>query len=234
MLEVKNLNVSYGITPILRDVSFNIRQGEIIALLGSNGAGKTTLVNTIMGMLKPVSGDIVFQGEHIENMPPHEIVKRGVAQVPEGRKIFPYISVRDNLFLGAFSKEAWSKRNDSVEWVYSLFPLLKERRNMPARTLSGGEQQMLVIGRGLMSHPRLIMVDEPSLGLAPKLLSEVYNILRKFREEKITTLISEQNARQALTISDRGYVLENGRVVLTDSSDKLLGSKLVKEAYLGR
>jgi branched-chain amino acid transport system ATP-binding protein len=234
MLEVKNLNVSYGITPILRDVSFNIRQGEIIALLGSNGAGKTTLVNTIMGMLKPVSGDIVFQGEHIENMPPHEIVKRGVAQVPEGRKIFPYISVRDNLFLGAFSKEAWSKRNDSAEWVYSLFPLLKERRNMPARTLSGGEQQMLVIGRGLMSHPRLIMVDEPSLGLAPKLLSEVYNILRKFREEKITTLISEQNARQALTISDRGYVLENGRVVLTDSSDKLLGSELVKEAYLGR
>ena len=234
MLEVKNLNVSYGVTPILRDVSFNIRQGEIIALLGSNGAGKTTLVNTIMGMLKPVSGDIVFQGEHIENMPPHEIVKRGVAQVPEGRKIFPYISVRDNLFLGAFSKEAWSKRNDSAEWVYSLFPLLKERRNMPARTLSGGEQQMLVIGRGLMSHPRLIMVDEPSLGLAPKLLSEVYNILRKFREEKITTLISEQNARQALTISDRGYVLENGRVVLTDSSDKLLGSELVKEAYLGR
>jgi branched-chain amino acid transport system ATP-binding protein len=234
MLEVKNLNVSYGITPILRDVSFNIRQGEIIALLGSNGAGKTTLVNTIMGMLKPVSGDIVFQGEHIENMPPHEIVKRGVAQVPEGRKIFPYISVRDNLFLGAFSKEAWSKRNDSVEWVYSLFPLLKERRNMPARTLSGGEQQMLVIGRGLMSHPRLMMVDEPSLGLAPKLLSEVYNILGKLRDEKITTLLSEQNARQALTISDRGYVLENGRVVLTDSSDKLLGSKLVKEAYLGR
>jgi branched-chain amino acid transport system ATP-binding protein len=234
MLEVKNLNVSYGVTPILRDVSINIRQGEIVALLGSNGAGKTTLVNTVMGMLKPVSGDIVFQGEHIENMPPHEIVRRGVAQVPEGRKIFPFINVRDNLFLGAFSKEAWSKRNDSVEWVYSLFPLLKERRNMPARTLSGGEQQMLVIGRGLMSHPKLIMVDEPSLGLAPKLLSEVYDILEKFREEKITTLISEQNARQALSISDRGYVLENGRVVLADSSDKLLGSELVKEAYLGR
>jgi len=234
MLEVKNLNVSYGVTPILRDVSINIRQGEIVALLGSNGAGKTTLVNTIMGMLKPVSGEIVFQGEHIENMSPHEIVRRGVAQVPEGRKIFPYISVRDNLFLGAYSGIAWSKRNDSVEWVYSLFPLLKERNNMPARTLSGGEQQMLVIGRGLMSHPKLIMVDEPSLGLAPKLLSEVYDILEKFREEKITTLLSEQNARQALTISDRGYVLQNGRVVLTDSSDKLLGSELVKEAYLGR
>jgi branched-chain amino acid transport system ATP-binding protein len=187
-----------------------------------------------MGMLKPVSGDIVFQGEHIENMSPHEIVRRGVAQVPEGRKIFPYISVRDNLFLGAYSGIAWSKRNDSVEWVYSLFPLLKERNNMPARTLSGGEQQMLVIGRGLMSHPKLIMVDEPSLGLAPKLLSEVYDILEKFREEKITTLLSEQNARQALTISDRGYVLQNGRVVLADSSDKLLGSELVKEAYLGR
>jgi branched-chain amino acid transport system ATP-binding protein len=234
MLEVKNLNVSYGVTPILRDVSINIRQGEIVALLGSNGAGKTTLVNTVMGMLKPVSGEIVFQGEHIENMSPHEIVRRGVAQVPEGRKIFPYISVRDNLFLGAYSGEAWSKRNDSLEWVYNLFPLLKERNNMPARTLSGGEQQMLVIGRGLMSHPKLIMVDEPSLGLAPKLLSEVYNILGKLRDEKITTLLSEQNARQALTISDRGYVLENGRVVLTDSSDKLLGSKLVKEAYLGR
>jgi branched-chain amino acid transport system ATP-binding protein len=234
MLEVKNLNVSYGVTPILRDVSFNIRQGEIVALLGSNGAGKTTLVNTVMGMLKPVSGEIVFEGEHIDSMSPHEIVRRGVAQVPEGRKIFPYINVRDNLFLGAFSWEAWRKRNDSIEWVYSLFPLLKERRNMPARTLSGGEQQMLVIGRGLMSHPKLIMVDEPSLGLAPKLLSEVYNILEKLRDEKITTLLSEQNARQALTISDRGYVLENGRVVLTDSSDKLLGSKLVKEAYLGR
>jgi len=234
MLEVKNLNVSYGVTPILRDVSINIRQGEIVALLGSNGAGKTTLVNTIIGMLKPVSGEIVFQGEHIDSMPPHEIVRRGVVQVPEGRKIFPYVNVRDNLFLGAYSGEAWSKRNDSLEWVYNLFPLLKERNNMPARTLSGGEQQMLVIGRGLMSRPKLMMVDEPSLGLAPKLLSEVYNILEKLRDEKITTLLSEQNARQALTISDRGYVMENGRVVLTDSSDKLLGSKLIKEAYLGR
>jgi branched-chain amino acid transport system ATP-binding protein len=234
MLEVKNLNVSYGVTPILRNVSFNVQQGEIVALLGSNGAGKTTLVNTIMGMLKPVSGEIVFQGEHIDSMPPHEIVRRGVAQVPEGRKIFPYISVRDNLFLGAFSEQAWRKRDDSLEWVYSLFPLLKERSNMPARTLSGGEQQMLVIGRGLMSRPKLIMVDEPSLGLAPKLLSEVYSILGKLREVKITTLLSEQNARQALTISDRGYVLANGKIVMADSSDKLLGSELIKEAYLGR
>jgi branched-chain amino acid transport system ATP-binding protein len=234
MIEVENLNVSYGVTPILRDVSFSIRQGEIIALLGSNGAGKTTLVNTIMGMLKPASGSIIFEGEHIENMPPHEIVRRGIAQVPEGRRIFPYISVRDNLFLGAYSNEAWTRKNESIEWVYSLFPLLKERRNMPSGTLSGGEQQMLVIGRGLMSHPKLIMVDEPSLGLAPKLLSEVYNILGKLRENKITILLSEQNARQALSISDRGYVMENGRIVLTDSSDKLLASELVKEAYLGR
>jgi branched-chain amino acid transport system ATP-binding protein len=234
MIEVENLNVSYGVTPILRDVSFSIRQGEIIALLGSNGAGKTTLVNTIMGMLKPASGSIIFEGEHIENMPPHEIVRRGIAQVPEGRRIFPYISVRDNLFLGAYPNEAWPRKNESIEWVYSLFPLLKERRNMPSGTLSGGEQQMLVIGRGLMSHPKLIMVDEPSLGLAPKLLSEVYNILGKLRENKITILLSEQNARQALSISDRGYVMENGRIVLTDSSDKLLDSELVKEAYLGR
>ncbi|MCJ7515594.1 MAG: ABC transporter ATP-binding protein [Dehalococcoidia bacterium] len=234
MLDVKNLNVSYGVTPILRDVSFNVRQGEIVALLGSNGAGKTTLVNTIMGMLKPVSGEIVFQGEHIDSMPPHELVKRGIAEVPEGRKIFPYISVQDNLFLGAYSKEAWAIRDESMEWVYGLFPLLKERRNMPARTLSGGEQQMLVIGRGLMSHPKLLMVDEPSLGLAPKLLSEVYNILSRLREEKITVLLSEQNARQALTVSDRGYVMENGRIVLADLSDKLLNSELIKEAYLGR
>jgi branched-chain amino acid transport system ATP-binding protein len=234
MLEVRNLNVSYGVTPILRDVSLSAKKGEIIALLGSNGAGKTTLVNTMMGMLKAVSGEILFEGEHIEDMPPHEIVKRGIAQVPEGRKIFPYISVRDNLFLGAYSNEAWHKRSESMEWVYNLFPLLKERQNMPARTLSGGEQQMLVIGRGLMSRPKLMLVDEPSLGLAPKLLSEVYDILAKLREEKITTLLSEQNARQALTISDRGYVLENGRVVLADSSDRLLNSELIKEAYLGR
>ena len=234
MLEIENLNVSYGITPILRDVSLTIQQGEIIALLGSNGAGKTTLVNTIMGILKPTSGSIVFEGEHIDSMPPHEIVRRGIAQVPEGRKIFPYLSVKDNLFLGAYAKAAWPKRNDALEWVYDLFPVLKDRRKMPARTLSGGEQQMLVIGRGLMSHPKLIMVDEPSLGLAPKLLSEVYDILSKFREEKITTLLSEQNARQALSISDRGYVMENGIVVLEDASDKLLGSELVKEAYLGR
>ena len=234
MLEVSNLNVCYGVIPVLRDVSFNIQQNEIIALLGSNGAGKTTLVNTIMGMLKPTSGSIIFEGKHIENMPPHEIVGQGIAQVPEARRIFPYISVKDNLFLGAYSKEAWPKRNDSLEWVFRLFPVLKERRNMPAGTLSGGEQQMLVIGRGLMSHPKLIMVDEPSLGLAPKLLSEVYDILGRLREEKITILLSEQNARQALSISDRGYVLENGRVVLEDSSEKLLKSELVKKAYLGR
>ena len=234
MIDVENLNVSYGVTHILRDVSLNIKKAEIVALLGSNGAGKTTLVNTIMGMLKPASGNIIFEGEHIENMPPHEIVRRGIAQVPEGRKIFPYISVQDNLSLGAYSKEAWAKRDESIEWVYSLFPLLKERRHMPARTLSGGEQQMLVIGRGLMSHPKFLMVDEPSLGLAPKLLAEVYEILGKLRESKITVLLSEQNARQALSISDRGYVMENGRIVLTDSSDKLLDSELVKEAYLGR
>jgi len=234
MLEVKNLNVSYGVTPILRDVSLSVKQGEVIALLGSNGAGKTTLVNTIMGMLKPVSGEIIFEGEHIENMQPHEIVKRGIAQVPEGRKIFPYISVRDNLYLGAYSNEAWHKRSESMEWVYGLFPLLKDRQNMPARTLSGGEQQMLVIGRGLMSRPKLLLVDEPSLGLAPKLLSEVYEILRKLSDANITTLLSEQNARQALSISGRGYVMANGRVGLADSSEKLLNSELIKEAYLGR
>jgi branched-chain amino acid transport system ATP-binding protein len=234
MLEVINLNVSYGVTPILRNVNLSVKQGEVIALLGSNGAGKTTLVNTIMGMLKAQSGEIIFEGGHIENMSPHDIVKRGIAQVPEGRKIFPYINVRDNLFLGAYSNEAWNKKRESLERVYDLFPLLKERQNMPTKTLSGGEQQMLVIGRGLMSRPKLLLVDEPSLGLAPKLLAEVYNILGRLREERITVLLSEQNARQALTISARGYVLENGRVVMTDSSESLLNSELIKAAYLGR
>jgi len=219
---------------VLRAICLAVQRNHTVAVLVSNGAGKTTLVNTILGILSPISGAIVFQGERIDNMRPHEIVERGIAQVPEGRKIFPYISVRDNLFLGAYAKEAWLRRKDSLEWVYGLFPILKERRNMTAGTLSGGEQQMLVLGRGLMSHPKLVMVDEPSLGLAPKLLSEVYGILGKFRDEKITTLLSEQNARQALSISDRGYVLENGRVVVEDSSDKLLDSELVKEAYLGR
>ena len=234
MLEVKNLNVSYGVTPILRDVSLSVKQGEVIALLGSNGAGKTTLVNTMMGMLKPVSGEIIFEGEHIENMQPHEIVKRGIAQVPEGRKIFPYISVRDNLYLGAYSNEAWHKRSESLEWVYGLFPLLKDRQNMPARTLSGGEQQMLVIGSALMGHPSLMCLDEPSLGLAPHMVKEIFEIVKQINaEEQTSILLVEQNAHAALGIADYGYVLENGRIVLDGPAVKLEQNEDIKEFYLG-
>ena len=234
MLEVKNLNVSYGVTPVLRDVSFNVKENEIVALLGSNGSGKTTALNTILGMLKPTSGSIIFQGQHVENLPPHKIVEAGIAQVPEGRRIFPYLTVKENLLLGAYSREAWRKRKDSLEHVLSLFPPLKERSHVQARLLSGGEQQMLVIGRGLMSHPKLLMIDEPSLGLAPKVLSEVYDVIKHLREEKITILLSEQNAHYALKVGDRGYVLQDGAIVLEGLSGELLKSEFVKKAYIGR
>lgn len=233
MFEIHNLNVFHGLIPVLHDVSLEVKEGEMVALLGSNGAGKTTLLNTVSGIHKASSGSIIFEGEHIENKPPHEIVKRGIIQVPEGRKILPYLTVEENLYLGAYTNEAWRKRKQSVERVYELFPVLKERRRVLAGSLSGGEQQMLVIGRGLMARPKLMMFDEPSLGLAPKLLSEVYRTLAKLRDEKITILLSEQNVRQALAITHRGYVLENGRLMLSGDSKELLNNEMVKRAYLG-
>jgi branched-chain amino acid transport system ATP-binding protein len=233
MLEVKDLCVSYGITPILHQINISVENNEMVALLGSNGAGKSTLLNTILGMLKPTEGTIRFEGENIEKMPPHEIIKRGIAQVPEARRIFPYMSVQDNLMVGSYNNSAWSIRKKTLDRVYAMFPILKERKTQSAGTLSGGEQQMMVIGRGLMSNPKLLMVDEPSLGLAPKILEVVYETISKLREEKITTILSEQNARQALTIANRGYVMENGRVIISDKSENLLDSDLVKKAYLG-
>ncbi len=233
MFEIQNLNVSHGLIPVLHDVSLEVKKGEMVALLGSNGAGKTTLVNTVSGIYKPSSGSIIFEGEHIENKPPHEIVKRGIIQVPEGRRILPYLTVEENLYLGAYTNEAWRKRKQSIERVFALFPVLKERRKVLAGSLSGGEQQMLVIGRGLMAMPKFMMFDEPSLGLAPKLLSEVYRTLAKLRDEKITILLSEQNVRQALAITHRGYVLENGRIILSGDSKELLNNETVKKAYLG-
>ncbi len=233
MFEIENLNVFHGLIPVLHDVSLEVKEGEMVALLGSNGAGKTTLVNTISGIYKASSGSIIFQGEHIENKPPHYIVKLGIIQVPEGRRILPYLTVEENLYLGAYTNEAWQKRKQSIERVYALFPVLKERRKVLAGSLSGGEQQMLVIGRGLMAMPKFMMFDEPSLGLAPKLLSEVYKTLAKLRDEKITILLSEQNVRQALAITHRGYVLENGRIILSGDSKELLQNETVKKAYLG-
>jgi branched-chain amino acid transport system ATP-binding protein len=233
MLEVKDVYVAYGITPVLHGVNMTINAYEMVALLGSNGAGKSTLINTILGMLKPTQGAILFEGKNIEKLPPHEIVKRGIAQVPEARRIFPYMTVTDNLLVGSYNSMAWSLRKKILEKVNNMFPILLERKNQLAGTLSGGEQQMMVIGRGLMSNPKLLMVDEPSLGLAPKILELVYDTISKLRDEKITTILSEQNARQALLIADRGYIMENGRVVHTDKSENLLDSDLVKKAYLG-
>jgi branched-chain amino acid transport system ATP-binding protein len=233
MLEVKDLYVAYGITPVLYGVSLTINTDEMVALLGSNGAGKSTLINTVLGMIKPTKGEILFEGKNIEKLQPHEIVKRGIAQVPEARRIFPYMTVADNLLVGAYNTSAWPARKKTLERVYNMFPILLERKNQSGGTLSGGEQQMMVIGRGLMSNPKLLMVDEPSLGLAPKVLEMVYETLAKLREEKITTILSEQNARQALLIADRGYIMENGKVVISDKSDVLLNSDAVKKAYLG-
>jgi branched-chain amino acid transport system ATP-binding protein len=234
MLEVKNLNVSYGIIPVLHDVSLQVKENELVALLGSNGAGKSTLLNTIQGMMKPISGSISFLGKEITGFPAHRVIAEGIVQVPEGRRLFPYMTVRENLLLGAYPGDAWGKKKERMEWVMGLFPILKERAQMQSRLLSGGEQQMLTIGRGLMAQPRLLMVDEPSLGLAPVILDNLYATLGKLRESKITILLPEQNALRALNIGDRGYVMQDGRVVLEGNCQSLMQSDLVKKAYLGR
>jgi len=234
MLEIKNLCVSYGVIPVLHDVSFTIKEGEIVTLLGSNGAGKSTILNTIQGIMKATSGNIVFKGKPIKDFPPHKVVAEGIVQVPEGHRNFPYMTVKENLLLGAYPKGAWEGRKESLEHVINLFPILKERANMEARLLSGGEQQMLTIGRALMSRPRFLMVDEPSLGLAPVVVDTLFETLEKLRGSGITILLPEQNALRALQLADRGYVLQDGRVVLEDTSENLIKSDVVKKAYLGR
>lgn len=234
MLEVKNLHVSYGVIPVLHDVSLSIQENEVVALLGSNGAGKSTLLNTIQGIIKPTSGSIWFLGKSIENLPAHKVIAEGIAQVPEGRRLFPYMTVKENLLLGAYPGKAWKVKQKRMEWVMELFPILKERANMPSRSLSGGEQQMLTIGRGLMAQPQLLMVDEPSLGLAPVVQDHLYETLGKLRQSRITILLPEQNALRALGIADRGYVMQDGRIVLEGNAASLMQSDLVKKAYLGR
>ncbi len=234
MLEVRNLFVSYGVIPVLHDVCLTVRENELVALLGSNGAGKSTLLNTIHGMMKPTSGSIEFLGKPIHNLPPHKVIAEGIAQVPEGRRLFPFMTVRENLLLGAYPGNSWKGKQERMEWVLELFPILKERANNHARLLSGGEQQMLTIGRGLMSQPRLLMVDEPSLGLAPVVLDHLYETLGKLRDSQITILLPEQNALRALGIANRGYVMQDGRVVLEGNPTSLMQSDMVKKAYLGR
>jgi branched-chain amino acid transport system ATP-binding protein len=233
MLEVSNLDVFYGKSQALRDVSLRIDEGEIVALVGANGAGKTTLLNTISGLLHPTSGIVDFLGMRIDTLAPHKIMKLGVCQIPEGRKLFSDMSVRENLEMGAYSPEAWKKRKETLEQVYQVFPVLKERRKQSAKKLSGGERQMVAIGRGLMSNPRLCMFDEPSYGLAPKLFSEVLEIVKHLREQGITIFLVEQNVRQTLETADRAYVLDNGQIITEGKSKDLLKDEQVKKAYLG-
>ncbi|HJX12209.1 MAG TPA: ABC transporter ATP-binding protein [Dehalococcoidales bacterium] len=233
MLEVKNLSTFYGKIQALWDVSFSIKESEIMALVGANGAGKTTLLNTISGLLRPTSGSISFLGKRIDGLSPHTIVEMGVSHIPEGRKLFADMSVRENLEMGAYANRAWKNKGETLEQVYRLFPALKERESQLARTLSGGEQQMLAMGRGLMSRPKLCIIDEPSNGLAPKLVLEVFQIIKSLRDQGITILLVEQNVRHTLETADCACILENGRLALEGTCSALLEMEHVKKAYLG-
>lgn len=233
MLEVRNVDTFYGKAQALWDVSLRIGEEEIVALIGANGAGKTTLLNTISGLLRPASGSVEFLGKRIDGLPSHSIVELGISHVPEGRKLFPHMSVSENLEMGAYVHEAWKRKEETLRQVYQVFPILKEREGQLARTLSGGEGQMLAIGRGLMSRPRLCLFDEPSYGLAPLLMAEIFRIIQGLRDQGITILLVEQNVRQSLEIADRAYVLENGRVVLEGNGKGLLQEELIRKAYLG-
>jgi len=233
MLEVCNVNTLYGKAQALWDVCLEINEAEIVALVGSNGAGKTTLLNTISGFLRPASGSVEFLGQRIDGLPPHSIVELGISHVPEGRKLFADMSVRENLEMGAYPHHAWKQREETLKQVYQVFPVLKEREKQLARTLSGGERQMVAMGRGLMSRPKLCMFDEPSYGLAPVLVLEVFQIIKSLREQGITVLLIEQNVRRTLEIADRAYVLENGRICLEGACGELLQSDFVRKAYLG-
>lgn len=221
---------------MLRNVHLRVGKNEFVALLGANGAGKTTLLGAISRVMGTITaGTIAFEGTNIERMPPHKVCAMGIAQVPEGRRIFPYLSVEENILVGAYQLRAWRHRRAALERAFQLFPVLKERRHAPARLLSGGEQQMLVIARGLASRPKLLMVDEPSLGLAPKVLEEVYRVLGVLcQEEGVSILLAEQNAHYALAVARRGYVMQEGEIVLEGTTEQLLRSELVKKAYLGR
>ena len=233
LLELRGVEVAYGDLPALRGVSVSVEAGETLSVVGANGAGKTTMLRVISGLMRPRAGQILFDGERLDSLPSHAIVGRGVVQVPEGRKIFPSLTVLENLELGSYVAAAKARRREGLEEVFGLFPRLKERERQAAGTMSGGEQQMLAIGRALMARPRLLMLDEPSLGLAPIIVTEIFRIIGEINRSGTTVLLVEQNTRQALALSRRGYVLENGRVVLEGSGAELLGNEHVKRAYLG-
>ena len=233
MLKIEGVDVYYGDVQALWNVSLQVNQGEIVTLVGANGAGKTTTVKTVSGLLKTARGTIEFEGERIDDKPAHEVPARGIAHVPEGRRLFPLMTVKENLEMGAMIPEAKRHREETLEQIYKILPRLKERETQLAETLSGGEQQMLAIGRGLMARPRLLLMDEPSLGLAPILVQQIFDTIRHIHEDGVTLLLIEQNVRRALSVADRAYVLENGRIVLNGSGRELLESDHVKRAYLG-
>ena len=232
LLNVENINVYYGAIHAIKDISFHVNEGEIVTLIGANGAGKTTTLQTISGLLRSKTGSITFQGHNISNVRADKLVTHGLAQVPEGRRVFLQMSVEENLEMGAFTQSPSGVPKD-LEMVYELFPRLKERRRQVAGTLSGGEQQMLAMGRALMSHPRLLMLDEPSMGLAPILVEQIFEIIRSLNHNGSTILLVEQNAQMALSVAHRGYVLETGKIVTTGTGAELIESPEIKKAYLG-
>lgn len=233
MLEVKNLSVSYGAIEAVKDISFTVNDGEIVSLIGANGAGKTTTLHTITGLVPAKSGSVMYNGVDLLKTHNNKIVTLGMAHIPEGRHVFTRMSVEENLEMGAFSLKDQSDLKKDLDMVYGLFPRLKERRNQKAGTLSGGEQQMLAMGRALMSHPKTILMDEPSMGLSPKLVKEIFSIIRMLHEQGITILLVEQNAKMALSIADRAYVLETGRITMEGDAKELLNNEQVRKAYLG-
>jgi branched-chain amino acid transport system ATP-binding protein len=227
------VRIRYGGIEAVKGISLTVSEGELVTLIGGNGAGKTTTLATISGIKRPSEGEILFEGRRIDNLPPHEIVEMGVSQSPEGRRIFPRMSVRENLSMGAYGRRDGGSLGEDFERVFGLFPVLKERERQAGGTLSGGEQQMLAIGRALMSRPRVLMLDEPSMGLAPLFVERIFELLREIHEQGMTILLVEQNAQAALQAADRGYVLESGEIVLEDEADRLLGNDQVRKAYLG-
>ena len=233
MLTINNIDVFYGDLQVIWDVSFEIKEKEILVLIGSNGAGKSTIIKTLSSLLTPEKGSIEYDGQRLDHHPPYEIIQKGIVHVPEGRRLFAEMNVEENLIMGSLYGEAKKKRYETLEHVYDLFPRLKERRKQMAGTLSGGEQQMAAIGRGLMALPKILMFDEPSLGLAPILVDNIFKMIKKINEEGVTVLLVEQNVIQTLSMCDRAYVLENGRITMEGSGKELMENKKIKEAFLG-
>jgi branched-chain amino acid transport system ATP-binding protein len=233
MLEVQNVNAYYGKIHALDDVSLSVEKGEIVSIIGANGAGKSTMLKTTSGLIKPRTGSIRLEGEELTLLPAHEVVMKGVVQVPEGRRVFGQLTVRENLDMGAFTCRDQKKNQENLDHVYTLFPRLKERHKQVSGTLSGGEQQMLAMGRALMSNPKMLLLDEPSMGLAPVLVDAIFEIIQRLHADGTTILLVEQNARMALQVASRGYVLQSGQIVLSDSAENLASNEIVRKAYLG-